>query len=139
MRSCLKLAALVWALPLALTARSAFAEDAQGDAKNGDVKAAEPAADEDVKETTPPKGYIPGSRRSLGLGLSPFAPRSPAMPGSTIPWSAPEQEDEGFTFNFGGYMSAAARLSSNTRKRATPARIRCSSPARAASPSRPRA
>jgi hypothetical protein len=72
-----------------------------------------------VKVTVPPKGYIPGSRRVVQLGLSPHAPRSPAVPGTTLPWSAPEQEDQGFTFNFGGYMSAAARLSSNTRPRAT--------------------
>lgn len=120
MRSCLKLAALVWALPAALAARPALADDAPpADAKKADDKAA-PPADEEVEVTVPPKGYIPGSRRVLGLGLSPFAPRSPAMPGGTaIPWSAPEQEDEGFQFNFGGYMSAAARLSSNTRKRPT--------------------
>ncbi len=41
------------------------------------------------------------------------------MPGVTIPWSAPEPEDSGFQFNFGGYMSAAARLSTNSRARAT--------------------
>lgn len=123
MRSCLKLAALVWALPAALLARPALADetvatDAKAtDAKKGDK--AEPVADEDVKVTVPPKGYIPGSRRALGLGLSPYAPRSPAPPGVTIPWSAPEQDDEGFTFNFGGYMSAAARLSKGSRPRAT--------------------
>lgn len=121
MRSCLKLAALVWALPTALTARSAFADDAATDsAKPAEAKAAE-VKDEDVKVTVPPKGYIPGSRRAIGMGLSPYAPRSPSLPGgTTIPWSAPEAEDGGFQFNFGGYMSAAARLSKGSRPRATP-------------------
>jgi hypothetical protein len=120
MRSCQKLAALVWALPAVLSARAALADDAtpKADATKDGGKAPE-AADEDVKVTVPPKGYIPGSRRVVSLGLSPHAPRSPQMPGVTIPWSAPEQDDGGFQFNFGGYMSAAARLSSNTRPRAT--------------------
>jgi hypothetical protein len=123
MRSCLKLAALVWALPAALTARSAFAEEVgaveKTAASKDDVKVLEPS-DADVKVTVPPKGYIPGSRRAVSLGLSPHAPRSPSLPGGTsIPWSAPDPEDAGFQFNFGGYMSAAARLSSGARKRPT--------------------
>jgi len=122
MRSCQKLAALVWALPAVLGARVALADDAatKADATKDGAKSAEPAdADADVKVTVPPKGYIPGSRRVLSLGLSPHAPRSPQMPGVAIPWSAPEQDDGGFQFNFSGYLSAAARLSSNTRPRAT--------------------
>jgi hypothetical protein len=118
MRSCLKFAALAWMLPAVLGTRLAFADDASKPAAAPDPKDA--PADEDVKVTVPPKGYIPGSRRAVYLGLSPHAPRSPQMPGVTTPWSAPEQEDGGFTFNFGGYMSAAARVSSNTRRNATP-------------------
>ncbi len=120
-RSCLKLAALVWAMPSALIARSALAEEAAKEVATKDEQKAAQPADEDVKVTVPPKGYIPGSRRSLALGLSPFAPRAPAMPGGvTQPWSAPDQEDNGFQFNFSGYLSAAARLSSNTRVNASP-------------------
>lgn len=121
MRSCLKLAALSWALPSALLAPAALAQDAaaQG-AAQGEGEAAE-LADEEIKVTVPPKGYIPGSRRSIGLGLSPHAPRSPSMPGgTTAPWGAPEAEDGGFQFNFSGYMSAAARLSTGRRSNATP-------------------
>jgi hypothetical protein len=120
MRSCRQFAALVWALPTVLSARPALAQEAapQADAEAA-VKVGERAEaevrDEDVKVTLPPKGYIPGSRRVLSLGSSPHAPRSPATAGTMIPWSAPEQEDGGFQFNFGGYMSAAARLSSNSR------------------------
>ncbi len=120
MRSGFQLAAVVWAVPAVLGAFAprALAQDAQ-------VKADATAKPEEVKDevvlvTVPPKGYIPGSRRSLQLGLSPYAPRSAPVPGTVIPWSAPEPEDGGFQFNFGGYMSAAARLSSNTRDNATP-------------------
>jgi hypothetical protein len=131
MRSCFKLAALVWALPAVLSVRTALADDAappadavKADAAKSDAAAKPddaPKAEEEVKVTVPPKGYIPGSRRAISLGLSPHAPRSPGLPGgTTIPWSAPEAEDSGFTFNFGGYMSAAARLSSSTRSNATP-------------------
>ncbi len=126
-RSRLKLAALVWVMPCLLTAPAVLAEEpAPTDAAaKGEVKAAGAAdaeiKDEDIKVTVPPKGYIPGSRRVLGLGLSPHAPRSPTLPGGvTNPWGAPEAEDSGFQFNFGGYMSAAARLSVNRRERATP-------------------
>ena len=39
------------------------------------------------------------SRRIIGLGLSPYAPRSPALPsGATVPFYAPEDEDQGFEF-----------------------------------------
>jgi hypothetical protein len=69
----------------------------------------------------PPKGYIPGSRRSIGLGLSPHAPDGPSLPGgATIPFSAPEVDPRDFTFKFSGYMSAALRLSAGHRDNATP-------------------
>ncbi|HEV8244709.1 MAG TPA: hypothetical protein VGP93_03040 [Polyangiaceae bacterium] len=111
MRSCLKLAAVVWALPAVLTAQSAFAEDPP------------PVPEQPKAEQAPrpPSGYQPGSRRVIGLGLSPHAPTGPTLPGGvTVPFSAPEAEDGGFQFNFGGYMSAALRLSSGRRDRATP-------------------
>lgn len=113
MRSCPKLAALVWALPAVLTARSAFAQDPQAEPPED----AKPRAE----EPRPASGYQPGSRRNIGLGLSPHAPRSPAMPGgATVPFSAPEDEPGAYEFDFSGYMSAALRLSSGGRDRATP-------------------
>src|SRR5688572_33384227 len=106
MRSCPKLALLVWALPIALTARSAFAQDPPGEAKPEEAKPKE-------EEPRPPSGYQPGSRRVTGLGLSPHAPRAPAVPGgATVPFAAPEENPSTFEFDFSGYMSAALRLSS---------------------------
>ncbi|HVJ22038.1 MAG TPA: hypothetical protein VM686_41820 [Polyangiaceae bacterium] len=114
MRSCLKLAALVWALPALLTARSAFAEDPPPEAKTEDAKPKEEAF-------KPPSGYQPGSSRAIGLGLSPYAPRTPTMPGgATVPYGAPQEEPGMYELDFSGYMSAALRLSSGGRDRATP-------------------
>jgi hypothetical protein len=108
MKSCAKLWSLVWALPILLTARAALAEDP-------------PAASTEPPPAQPPKGYIPGSRRAIALGLSPFAPTGPTLPGGvTVPYSAPEPAGNDFQFNFGGYMSAALRLSVGGRDRATP-------------------
>ena len=97
--------ALVGALPAVLAPGAAFAEDAP------------------PKYVTapPPKGYLPGSRRSIGLGLSPFAPSGPTLPGgATVPPGAPEAQTGDYQFKFSGYMSAALRLSMGGRERATP-------------------
>ena len=110
MRSCPKLAVLAWALPALLTAHSAFAEDPPAEAKPA---ADGPANEPKEEELKPPSGYQPGSRRATGLGLSPHAPRAPAVPGgATVPFAAPEEEPSTFEFDFSGYMSAALRLSS---------------------------
>ena len=106
MRSCPKLAALVWALPALLSARSAFAEDPPPEAKPEDAKPKE-------EEFKPPSGYQPGSSRAIGLGLSPWTPRTPSMPGgATVPYGAPQEEPGMYELDFSGYMSAALRLSS---------------------------
>ncbi len=111
MRSGPTRAAVVWARPAVLPARAAFAQDPP-------AAAADSAVEEAPK---PPSGYQPGSRRVIGLGLSPHAPSGPTMPGGvTVPPAAPEEDPSAFTFNFAGYMSAALRLSSGRRERATP-------------------
>jgi hypothetical protein len=116
MRSCPKLAALVWALPAVLTARSVFAQDPP--AEEAAAADAKPKEEEPYR---PPSGYQPGSRRALGLGLSPHAPRAPGMPGgATVPFAAPEEASNNFEFDFSGYMSAALRLSGGARERPTP-------------------
>jgi hypothetical protein len=69
----------------------------------------------DAKENLTP-GYLPGYRRAMGLGLSPYAPQTPSLPGSlTVPFSAPAASDD-WTFNFWGYMSAAERVSRGVRE-----------------------
>src|SRR5215208_5232006 len=104
MKSFRKLAALVWVVPAMFGTKPAWAED--------------PPPKYTV--APPPKGYIPGSRRSVGLGLSPYAPSAPSLPGgATVPAGAPEPEGNDFQFKFSGYMSAALRLSAGGRERAT--------------------
>jgi hypothetical protein len=66
-----------------------------------------------------PSGYIAGDRRALGLGLSPYAPQTPALPGGlTIPPGGVPPPDE-WTFGFRGFMSAALRASAGSRENAT--------------------
>jgi hypothetical protein len=76
-----------------------------------------PPPPEPTAET--PQAYAPGDRRALGLGLSPFAPQVPALPGgTTLPPGAPTPPEE-WTFNFRGFMSAALRVSSGERDNPT--------------------
>ena len=64
-------------------------------------------------------GYIPGERRSLGLGLSPQAPETPALPGGlTTSPGGPAPEDE-WKFYFRGFMSSALRISTGSRESPT--------------------
>jgi hypothetical protein len=113
MRTVPQWAALVWTLTVAVP-RVALAQ-----APPSDPPPAAPAADPPPAD--PPKGYIPGSRRTIALGLSPYAPNAPSLPGgATIPFSAPEEESRDFNLKFSGYMSAALRISAGHRDNATP-------------------
>ncbi|APR79120.1 Hypothetical protein A7982_04467 [Minicystis rosea] len=95
------------------------AAPAQPAPTNGSPAKADPPA-EPITPALPPRGYIPGSRRSVGLGLSPYAPSGPSLPGGvTIPFAGPEDESSEFKFKFSGYMSAALRLSSGHRDKPT--------------------
>jgi hypothetical protein len=84
--------------------------------------AAKPDAAADTKKSSDdqPAGYLPGHRRALGLGLSPYAPQAPGLPaGMTVPFSAPSPSDD-WTFNFWGYMSASLRVGRGSRDGAAP-------------------
>jgi hypothetical protein len=123
MRQLPRLAALGWTLVSIATARPASAQGTTPDPpRDPAAQPAQPPAP--LVPAAPPKGYIPGSRRSVGLGLSPHAPSGPTLPGgATIPFSAPEEESSDFTFKFSGYMSAALRLSGGSRDQATPSQF----------------
>ena len=94
--------------------RAAVAQQA---APSGDS----PSATQPEEGQKPPEsGYIPGDRRAVSLGLSPYAPQVPALPGGfTTPFAAPGPSDE-WTFNFRGYLSAALRVSRGARQNPTP-------------------
>jgi hypothetical protein len=79
------------------------------------ARAQSPSPPPDGPQDDSQSGYIPGNRRALGLGLSPYAPQTPALPGGlTTPSGAPAPPDE-WTFGFRGFMSAALRVSTNER------------------------
>jgi hypothetical protein len=62
-------------------------------------------------------GYVPGYRRHLDLGLSPYAPRVGTPPGgmtSSYGALAPEP-DGGWNFTFSGYMTASLQMSLDAR------------------------
>jgi hypothetical protein len=62
-----------------------------------------------------PAGYLPGNRTALGLGLSPYSPQVPALPGGlTIAPGAPGANDD-WVFNVWGFISAALRVSQGAR------------------------
>src|SRR5262249_4941180 len=82
--------------------------------------AAKPDAGADAKKENTTPGYLPGNRRAMGLGLSPYAPQVPGLPaGLTVPFSAPAPSDD-WSFNFWGYMSASLRVGKGSRDFTTP-------------------
>ncbi|HVR60303.1 MAG TPA: hypothetical protein VMU50_00315 [Polyangia bacterium] len=102
---------LTWLVFLALAAPVAARAADDGDA--APAAAAPPAAPAE-KPKVPP-GYLPGYQRAMGLGLSPYAPQTPGLPGGlTIPFSAPAPGDD-WMFNFWGYMSASLRVGQGDR------------------------
>jgi hypothetical protein len=102
---------------LALAAVGLAAAPAASRAETAD--AADATETKKPAENTVP-GYLPGYRRAMGLGLSPYAPQTPALPGGmTVPFSAPAAGDD-WNFRFWGYMSAALRVGRGTREDPAP-------------------
>jgi hypothetical protein len=102
------------------TARDSIADTVKEKPAAAEEKSDRPEAG--AKPATGPNltpGYLPGFRQSLSLGLSPYAPLTPALPaGLTVPFSAPTVGDD-WTFNFWGYMSAALRVGQGQRPNPT--------------------
>jgi hypothetical protein len=75
---------------------------------------ATPAFGQPVADPSP-AGYVPGNRWALGLGLSPYSPQVPALPGGlTIAPGAPGPASD-WIFNAWGFISAALRVSRGSR------------------------
>jgi len=117
--------ALLAALAVPAVARAQGADVTARDTLADTVKdkaAADAGKPEDkaAGSTATVPGYLPGYRKTLGLGLPPYAPVTPALPGGfTVPYGAPDKGDD-WQFNFWGYMSAALRVGVNDRDFATP-------------------
>lgn len=65
-------------------------------------------------------GYMPGYRRYTGLGMSPYAPRTDALPGGVTPaFGAPKSVDD-WTFKWSGYMNLTLQPSIYQRRNVKP-------------------
>ena len=99
------------------TGRDSIADTAKETPVAADAKPVESGAKPQAKTEGPnlTPGYLPGYRQGIGLGLSPYAPLTPALPGGfTVPFAAPTMGDD-WVFNFWGYMSAALRVGQGSR------------------------
>lgn len=85
-------------------------------AEVADSKAPLPDGEEEDVDELDPAGYVPGYRKSMGLGMAPWVPQVAGAPGGFTPsFAAPSPLDD-WNFNFTGYMSAALRTSFSDRK-----------------------
>ncbi len=102
-------------------AESEAKPDAAKPAADAEVASSDaPVPDEEEKaevtDDLDPAGYVPGYRKSLGLGIAPWVPKVGSVPGGFTPaFAAPSPVDD-WNFNFTGYMSAALRTSWSPRK-----------------------
>jgi hypothetical protein len=97
------------------TAKDSLLESVKAKPAAATQTAQSQSADTRPPGDNPTPGYVPGFRKGLGLGLSPYAPSTPALPGGmTVPFSAPDRGDD-WTFNFWGYMSASLRAGAGSR------------------------
>jgi hypothetical protein len=60
-------------------------------------------------------GYLPGYRTYTGLGMSPYTPQVPGLPGGFTPGFAAPMPTQDWTFTFNGFMSASLEVSTNER------------------------
>jgi hypothetical protein len=65
-------------------------------------------------------GYVPGYRHYSGLGLSPYTPVVPGLPGGMTPGFAAPMPTEDWTFSYSGFMSASLEFSIAEREETQP-------------------
>lgn len=70
-------------------------------------------------ELTEP-GYLPGYRRYIGLGQSPYAPQVTALPGGFTPGYGAPMPTKNWTFTFSGSANVSAQYSGMKRREANP-------------------
>jgi hypothetical protein len=61
-------------------------------------------------------GYVPGYRHYSGLGLSPYTPAVPGLPGGMTPGFAAPMPTQDWTFSYSGFMSASLEVSTAERE-----------------------
>ncbi len=65
-------------------------------------------------------GYLPGYRRYIGLGQSPYAPPVGAMPGGFTPGYAAPSPSKAWTFTFAGSANVSAQYTGMSRRNPGP-------------------
>ncbi len=65
-------------------------------------------------------GYLPGYRHYSGLGLSPYTPLVPGLPGGFTPGFAAPMPADDWTFTYSGFMSASLEVSATQREETQP-------------------
>lgn len=61
-------------------------------------------------------GYLPGYRHYSGLGLSPYTPAVPGLPGGMTPGFSAPMPTQDWTFSYSGFMSASLEVSTAERE-----------------------
>jgi len=65
-------------------------------------------------------GYLPGYKRYIGLGQSPYAPPVGALPGGFTPGYAAPMPSKSWTFTWAGSANVSAQYSGMSRRNPTP-------------------
>jgi hypothetical protein len=65
-------------------------------------------------------GYLPGYRRYIGLGQSPYTPPVAALPGGFTPGYGAPMPPKSWTFTFAGSANVSAQYSGMSRRNPTP-------------------
>jgi hypothetical protein len=120
---CIVLSGLATLLLSSVAAAQTAKQTSKADTEGWEYKDTPSAAGTAVAEpTTPPDerakpGYIPGYRRQIGLGLSPYVPTAPAsLPGTLQPAFAAPNFGSGIGYEFHGYMQQPLRASFGKRE-----------------------
>lgn len=111
LRPASRCAAVRAALLLSL-ATPAWAQDAELEAARP-AKARSQLLDKDDVDNA---GYLPGYRHYSGLGLSPYTPAVPALPGGMTPGFAAPMPTGDWAFSYSGFMSASLEVSTAERE-----------------------
>jgi hypothetical protein len=73
----------------------------------------------ETKDELSEPGYVPGYRRHVGLGMSPYAPQYEALPGGFTPGYGAPMPTKNWTFTFSGSANVSAQYTGMKRKGAT--------------------
>ncbi len=68
------------------------------------------------RDELPIPGYVPGYRQNVALGMSPYSPRTPGLPGGMTAGFGAALPLQGWTFKWSGFMTASLQFSIDERR-----------------------